>query len=231
MSLDIFASSTGPVLVIAPHPDDEILGAGGTIAKLCKAGREVHVCVVTSGRPPLFSPEQTQRVREETTAAHKGLGVKQTHWLGLPAAELTEVPTRELNGTLGKLVAELAPSALLIPHVGDIHIDHQLVHLAAMVSARPHQEAFPPMILAYETLSETNWNTPGATAPFIPNVFVDITDTLEDKLTAFAMFGSQDRGAPHERSVPSLRALATLRGATVHRHAAEAFILIRHVGG
>jgi LmbE family N-acetylglucosaminyl deacetylase len=228
--MDIFANRSGPILIIAPHPDDEILGAGGTIAKLCNAGKEVHVCVVTSGRPPLFDSKQAKKVQTETAKAHSFLGVTKTHWLGLPAAELTETANRELNAAIGKLVSEITPDVLIIPHVGDIHIDHQLVHLAAMVSARPHQDKFPSIILSYETLSETNWNTPGATPAFIPNVFVDISDFLDQKLTAFAMFESQAKAPPHERSTNALNALATLRGATVHKMAAEGFILIRHVG-
>jgi LmbE family N-acetylglucosaminyl deacetylase len=229
MSTDFFNSGTGPVLVIAPHPDDEILGAGGTISKLSKSGREVHVCVVTTGRLPLFSAQQTEKVQAESLTAHKSLNVTKTHFLDLPAAELTEVSTIELNATIGKLVSEISPDVLIIPHVGDIHIDHQLVHLSSMVAARPHQEDFPKLILAYETLSETNWNTPSVTPAFVPNVFIDISDELEDKLAAFGMFESQARSAPHERSIPTLRALATLRGATVHRAAAEAFMLIRQV--
>lgn len=221
---------TGCALVVAPHPDDEILGAGGTIAKMLKAGRQVHVCVVTKGRAPLFDAQQARTVRQETEKAHAFLGVTQTHWLDLPAAELAETPQRELNGAIGKLVATLKPDILIIPHVGDIHIDHQLVHLAAMVAARPHQPWHPAVIMAYETLSETNWNTPGATPAFVPNLFVDISQHLDQKLAAFAMFESQAKQPPHERSVNTLRALATLRGATVHRDAAEGFILIRHIG-
>jgi LmbE family N-acetylglucosaminyl deacetylase len=220
----------GPALVIAPHPDDEILGAGGTIAKLLDAGTDVHVCIVTTGREPLFDTQQTQTVRQETEQAHAFLGVTDTHWLGLPAAELAETPQRKLNGAIGALVARLKPAILIIPHVGDIHVDHQLVHLAAMVAARPHQDWHPSVIMAYETQSETNWNTPGATAPFIPNMFIDITEHLDQKLAAFALFKSQAKQPPHERSVNALRALATLRGATVHKSAAEAFILIRQVG-
>ena len=98
-----------------------------------------------------------------------------------------------------------------------------------MVAARPHQAAYPGTILAYETLSETNWNAPYLSPAFVPNVFVDITDTLETKLEAMRMYKSQLRAFPHERSVEALRALATLRGATVHRPAAEAFVLVRHV--
>jgi LmbE family N-acetylglucosaminyl deacetylase len=118
---------------------------------------------------------------------------------------------------------------VLVPFVGDVHIDHQLIFQSAMVAARPHQAAYPTMILAYETLSETNWNAPYLTPGFLPNVFVDITDTLDLKLQAIAAYGSQLRASPHERSIEALKALATLRGATVHRPAAEAFVLVRSV--
>lgn len=224
-----FLSGTGPALVIAPHPDDEVLGAGGTIARMADAGREVHVCIVTRGRPPHFSEDQVATIRREAAAAHAGLGVTQTHWLDFGAAELAETPHRDLNMALGALVRDLAPEVLFIPHLGDIHLDHQLVFTSALVASRPHQAAFPTTILAYETVSETNWNAPYLTPPFTPNVFVDIAATLDRKLAAFAAFKSQVRPAPHERSVESLKALATLRGAAMHRTACEAFVLIRHL--
>ncbi len=225
----LIEAATGPALIIAPHPDDEILGAGGTMARLADAGREVHVAILTEGRPPLFSPEQTRAVQAEAAAAHVRLGVAHTHWLGYPAAELSEVPHRELNSGIGKLVAAVAPDTLFVPHPGDIHLDHQLAFLSSLVASRPYEDTYPKSILAYETLSETNWNAPYLTPAFTPNVFIDITDTLESKLAAFALYASQVKPPPHERSMDALRALATLRGATVHRPAAEAFVLVRGV--
>ena len=227
--MSILLGSEGPVLVIAPHPDDEVLGAGGTIARLAEAGREVHVAVVTRGMPPAFSDAFTETVRAEARAAHAHLRVTRTHWLDLPAAQLADLPHAELNRAIGGLVREIAPAVLLVPHVGDIHLDHQHIFLSALVAARPHQAAFPRTVLAYATLSETNWNAPYLSPAFLPNVFVDITATLERKLEAFAMFESQALAAPHERSVGALRALATLRGATVHKSACEAFVLVRDV--
>jgi LmbE family N-acetylglucosaminyl deacetylase len=217
----------GRTLVVAPHPDDEILGAGGTIARLANAGQDVVVAVVTTGQPPDYSPEHVDRVRSEAEEAHKLLGVRETLWLGLPAARLAETPRNQLNAAVRKAVIDIVPRTILVPFIGDIHIDHQLVFEAAMVASRPHQREFPTTILAYETLSETNWNAPLLTPAFTPNVFVDISDTLETKLRAMKLFGSQVREAPHERSLEALRALATLRGATVHRDAAEAFVLVR----
>lgn len=225
-----FAGPPGsPVLVVAPHPDDEVLGAGGTIARLAAEGHAVHVAVVTTGRAPRFDADGVARVRAEAADAHAVLGVTQTHWLDFPAAELAEHPHSGLNAGLGNLVRELAPALVLAPHPGDIHLDHQLTFLSTLVASRPHQSDYPATIAAYETLSETNWNAPHLTPAFLPNLFVDITDTLERKLEAFRRFASQVRPPPHERSVETLRALATLRGATVHRAAAEAFYIVRAV--
>jgi len=219
----------GRTLVVAPHPDDETLGAGGTIARLAKAGHQVTVAVVTTGQPPDYSASDVARVRQEAEQAHAILGVKQTLWLDLPAARLVETPRRALNAALQSAIAQTEPTTMLLPFVGDVHIDHQLTFEAGMVAARPHQAAYPATILAYETLSETNWNAPYLTPGFIPNVFIDITDTLDLKLAAMRTYGSQLRASPHERSIEALKALATLRGATVHRPAAEAFVLVRDV--
>ncbi|MDB5524079.1 MAG: hypothetical protein JWM58_1842 [Rhizobium sp.] len=223
------ADMYGRTLVIAPHPDDEVLGAGGTIARLAGAGNEVYIAVVTEGKPPVYSREAVSRVQDEAREAHKILGVKETFWLGLPAASLTETPHSELNAALLTLVSKLRPKTLLVPFVGDIHVDHQLIFTSALVASRPHHEGYPELILAYETLSETNWNAPYLTPHFMPNVFVDITTEIDRKLEAMKCFSSQLREAPHERSIATLKALATLRGATVLRSAAEAFVLVRHV--
>lgn len=217
-------------LVIAPHPDDEVLGVGGTIARLSAQGAEVHVAIVTRGEPPRFSAEYTENVRAECAAAHRRLGVARTHYLDFPAAELDRIGHAELNARIGELVAEVAPDTLFVPFIGDIHLDHQLVFTSALVASRPRQAGVPVRILAYETLSETNWWAPGITPAFVPNVFVDIANTIETKIEAFREFHSQVKAVPDERSPEVIRALALVRGATVYRHAAEAFMLVRQIG-
>jgi LmbE family N-acetylglucosaminyl deacetylase len=217
------------VLVIAPHPDDEVLGAGGTIARLSDAGAEVVVGIVTKGAPPLFAETRVEEVRCEAQAAHAHLGVARTVLLSQPAARLDEVPHYRLNQVLAELVREVSPDTLLLPFGGDIHLDHQLTFLSGMVAARPHRASFPNRVLCYETLSETNWNAPLVSPTFAPNVFIDISAQLERKLEAMSLYGSQQRDFPHERSLATIRALAMLRGSTVHRAAAEAFMLIRQV--
>lgn len=219
----------GRTLVVAPHADDEVLGAGGTMARLAEAGVEVHVAVVTEGQPPAYSDEYMRSLKSEAAEAHRMLGVKGTHWLAQPAAQLGELAHGRLNAALRRIVVDLDPRTIMIPFLGDIHLDHQRVFLSSLVASRPHQADYPRLILAYETMSETNWNAPYITPSFVPNMFIDIEGTLDRKLEAMAAFSSQLRAAPHERSLESLRALATLRGATVHRGAAEAFIVIRNV--
>jgi LmbE family N-acetylglucosaminyl deacetylase len=217
------------VAVIAPHPDDEVLGCGGTIARLAAQGSRVHVVTVTRGEPPDFDPVAVQQVREEADAAHRRLGVCESHFLDLPAARLDMVGQAAVNARLGGLLDRVAPDTLFVPFFGDIHHDHQIAFTAAMVWARPRHAASPAQVFAYETLSETNWFAPPATPLFTPTVFIDIAATLNAKLAAFACYRSQGKTFPDERSPEAIRALAQLRGATVHRQAAEAFAAIRIV--
>ena len=217
------------IAVVAPHPDDEILGCGGTMARAADAGAEVHVIVVTRGQPPLFEEELVQQIRAETLRAHELIGVADTRFLDFPAAGLDQVPRSALNHALSSALSRIEPDLLLIPFIGDIHLDHQIVFNAALVHARPRNNGGPSCVMAYETLSETNWLAPGVTPAFIPNMFVDIGATLDKKIAAFRMFETQVKPSPDERSLEAIRALAVMRGATVHRKAAEAFVLVRQI--
>lgn len=216
-------------LIFAPHPDDEVLGCGGTMARLADLGCEVHVVIVTRGIPPRFDPAAVEAVREEARAAHRLLNVADTLYLDLPAAAVDRVPHSVLNTAIADAVARVRPNMLFLPFIGDVHLDHQLIFTSGMVAARPTTANFPARVYAYETLSETNWYAPYVTPSFTPNIFIDITSTIERKLSAFACYASQMRPFPNERSVEALGALARLRGATVHREAAEAFVLLREV--
>ncbi len=216
-------------MVIAPHPDDEVLGCGGTIARLVAMGRHVEVVVATQGMPPRFDAAQVAQVQAEARSAHALLGVAQTHFLEFPAAALDQIPCAELNAGIAKVVSACGPDTLFVPFVGDLHFDHKLVFDAAMVAARPLGDHYPRRIMAYETVSETNWAAPYIAPSFQPNIFVDITDHLDTKLSAFQCFASQVRAFPNERSLETLRALAMIRGSCVSKRAAEAFTLIREV--
>ncbi len=217
------------MLVIAPHPDDEIIGVGGTIAKRAKAGHEVYVCVVTKGQPPMFNPAYIEQGRNECRAADALLGVKETVFLDFPAVMLETVPRYEFNGKLMGLIERIQPDEVYIPHRGDMQLDHQMVVDAAMVALRPKYLHKVSRVYAYETLSETGWNIPNVQNEFIPNVYEDISDFMEIKLQAMGLFQSQLSDFPAARSIGAMEALARYRGATVEIPAAEAFSLVREI--
>lgn len=217
------------VLIIAPHPDDEIIGVGGTIAKRAKAGDEVYVCIVTKGKSPLFNSDFIEQGRRECREADAKLGVKETIFLDFPAVMLETIPRYELNGKVAEVVQNIKPEEVYIPHRGDMQIDHQMVVDAAMVAVRPRGDDHPKRVYAYETLSETGWNIPNVTNEFIPTVYENITDTYDVKMEAMSVFKSQLAPFPAARSVGAIEALAKFRGATVSVEAAEAFCLVREV--
>lgn len=217
------------ILVVAPHPDDEVLGAGGTIARHVADGDEVHVVILTRGNPEIFSEASIQQVRVEAEKAHKILGITATHFCDdFPAPGLDSVPQHKISAAIHSWLSRISPSVLYLPHRGDIHLDHRIVYYAAMVAARPGYSTIQK-ILCYETLSETGWSGPIPEEAFLPNVFVDISNYLEIKKAAMSEYRSQLKNFPNPRSLQGIDSLAKMRGATVQISDAEAFILIRDV--
>jgi N-acetylglucosamine malate deacetylase 1 len=217
------------ILVIAPHPDDEILGCGGTIARHSDGGDRVHVAVVTRGAPDVFPPESVSVVRQEAERAHRVLGVASCVFFDFPAPKMDQVAGHLVADQLRQLILKFRPEVLYMPHCGDIHDDHKAVFWAACVAARPTVDYQVARLLCYETLSETEWGPPPAGSAFAPTVFVDISAQLERKLRAASEYVSQLKDAPHPRSLTCLKALAQFRGATACIEAAEAFVLVREV--
>lgn len=213
------------VVVVAPHNDDEILGVGGTMAKLSKQGHEVVVCEVTSGS---LRDRHVQQIKEEAVKSHRVVNAK-TCFMDLPVVGLREMGTKEINQAFQEAMLGLAPDIVFLPHKGDMHIDHRMAAEAAMVALRP--VTFPKLkaIYAYETLSETGWNTPTAENEFIPAMFVDITDEMDVKLEAMGCYKTQLREYPHPRSLEGIRALAAYRGSMVCKKYAEAFMVVRQL--
>ncbi len=217
------------VLVIAPHPDDEILGVGGTIAKRTINGDNVYVCVVTKGGAPLFREDIVEQTRNECREADSLLGVKETFFLDFPAVRLEEIPRYKLNDGLIQIIQRTEPDEVYIPHRGDMQLDHKMVVDAAMVALRPKYPHVVKRIYSYETLSETGWDIPNIVNCFIPTVYEDISATLSRKLEAMNCFKSQLAVFPAARSIGAIEALAKYRGSTVNVIAAESFALIREI--
>ncbi len=219
------------VVVIAPHPDDEVLGCGGTIAKHTSQGDDVYVVIVTKGGEPLFSDELVKQVREECRKADELLGVKKTIFMDFPAVMLEEVPRYRLNEAFIRLIGDIKPDIVYLPHRGDMQLDHKMTVDAAMVALRPKYKHMVKRIYAYETLSETGWDVPNVINEFIPTSYNEIDGFIEKKIEAMKIFKSQLAEYPNARSVESIRALAVYRGTTVGVKAAEAFILLREIQG
>jgi len=213
------------ILVFAPHNDDEVLGVGGTIAKYVDEGHEVYVCEVTSGK----DQKRLENIKNEALQAHKILGVKETIFLDLPVVALADIPTKELNKSIHEVVQKVKPDIAFIPHKGDMHLDHKMVAEAAMVALRPVDSPQLKAIYAYETLSETEWNIPSSDNLFVPNVYVDITETIDKKLEAMSCYKSQLYEFPQPRSLEAMEVLSKLRGSTICKNNAESFMLIRSI--
>lgn len=213
------------ILIFAPHNDDEVLGLGGTIAKYSKLGYEVYICEVTSGS----NLERVNMIQSEALEAHEILGVKETIFLGLPLIGLKSMPTSDLNSKIQKVVERVKPNIAFIPHKGDMHIDHFEVAQSAMVALRPITNPQLKAIYSYETLSETEWSIPSVENTFIPNVWIDVTATLEKKLEAMKCYKSQLCDFPHPRSIKTIKSLSEYRGSTIGVDNAESFMTIRVV--
>jgi LmbE family N-acetylglucosaminyl deacetylase len=216
-------------MVIAPHPDDEVLGCGGVIRQYSAQGDEVHVVIVTRGAIDLYPEDEDDEIKQEIKDAHDVLGVAKTHFLEFPAPKLDTVPGYQLADEIAGVIRAVCPTTVYCPHRGDVHADHQRVFQATLVATRPINHCSVKQLFCYETLSETEWCPPFGDQAFVPNVFVDISASLDEKLKAMSCYQSQLQDSPKPRSLTAIEALAKLRGSTVSLPAAEAFMLIRAI--
>lgn len=214
------------VLVIAPHRDDEMLGVGGTLLKHKANGDHITVCIVAAREGEVLSPK-AEILHKGMLAAHEYCHIDE--YIGLPfrPCEFELVNRKVFNKAFLDLIKNVKPDVVYLPFWGDMQKDHQMVTEAAMVALREKYNHPVKAIYAYETLSETGINLPTENYAFIPNVFVDITDYLEDKKKALSFYETQIFPFPDLRSLEAVEALAKFRGATINVNAAEAFVLIR----
>jgi len=216
------------VLVVAPHPDDEVLGAGGTIARLAGEGSEITVVIVTRGWEPLFSDSQVKQVRDEARRAGEILGTKSLRFMDLPVTKLNEIPKHQLNKLFEQLMNEEKPEQVFLPFPRDLQEDHRQVFDACMVALRPAvSRKYAGRILCYETASETHLSAAYVKSAFEPQLWVDISDYLPAKLDAMRCYESQLQQQPDARSLEAVSSLARWRGSIVAMAAAECFVVVR----
>lgn len=224
------------VVIVAAHPDDEVLGCGGTIARHADAGDEVHIVIVaeglTSRRGDAENPESAAKLEAHwacARAAASDLGARPPVFLGLPDNRLDTLALLDVVQSLEAEIASIAPRRVYTHHSGDLNIDHEIVHRATLTACRPLPGSSVREIYAYEVLSSTEWGGPRQPGAFAPRHFVDITQTLERKIGALRHYAGEMREFPHPRSYEAVRHLAHGRGAECGSHAAEAFVLIRSI--
>ena len=224
------------VLVVAAHPDDEVLGCGGTIARHADTGDQVQVLIVAEGA----TSRQQHRDRNQATgelsalaqAAQQAgaiLGAQGVELLDLPDNRLDSLDRLDLIKHIEERIARHQPQVVYLHHAGDVNVDHRRLHEAVVTACRPSPGQPVRRLLSFEVASSTEWQPPGSAPPFQPNWFVAISAQWPRKREALAAYASEMRPWPHARSLEALEHLARWRGAQVGVEAAEAFCLLRQL--
>lgn len=222
------------VLVVAAHPDDEVLGVGGTIAKLSAEGVECHLLIVTDGSSSQYrDSEHLSEIIEAKKLETKGcadlLGFKSIHYGELPDMKLDKTSHVAINQVIEKVIDELQPNMVFTHFWGDVNRDHQEVYKSTLVAVRPVMGQVVKELYCYRVPSSTEWTPNKADTMFMPNYFVDIEKYAERKYKAFACYATELREYPHPRSVQYLRETDKVAGLRVGLLVAEEFVLMRKI--
>ena len=221
------------VLVVAAHPDDEILGCGGTMARLASEGHEVRIAILAEGMTSRYQ-QRDQADRKQLNDLHNHaqqaadkVHAKELVLCKLPDNRMDTVPLLEVVKVVEELLERFRPSVIYTHHSGDLNVDHGVVHRAVLTATRPVPGQRTREIYAFEVPSSTEWAFQRLEPTFRPSVFVDISATLDTKISALACYDTETRAFPHPRSPEALRAIAMRWGSVAGFQAAEAFELIR----
>lgn len=223
------------VLVIAAHPDDEVLGCGGTIARLAREGKEVHIVILANGltsRADLEKQKCEELLEQHHQRAQQAgslMGASSVRVLGFPDQKMDALPLLEITQAIEQEIERIQPDTIFTHHGGDLNQDHVITYRATLTATRPVAGGCVRSVYAYEVPSSTEWSFQRFAPYFHPCVFFDIADFLEIKIAAMKIYQSEMREFPHPRSPRALQAIAQRWGSVVGRNAAEAFELVRGV--
>ena len=222
-------------LIIAAHPDDEVLGCGGLIPRLAKEGQEVFIAILGEGltarypKPAQAEASHIKALQAQSQLVARTLQAKEVFHYSLPDNRFDSLPLLEIIKIIEELIESIKPVVIYTHHAGDLNIDHRLVNQAVLTATRPVKDHPVKEIYAFEVPSSTEWAFNQLALPFQPNVFVDISQTLSLKLKALSYYEAEMRVFPHPRSPEAITANARRWGSVVGCEAAEAFELIRSV--
>jgi len=213
------------ILIVVAHPDDEVLGCGGAIARHAAAGDKVYILIMSEGamsRVGVDSKERTQLV-EAAVCAAKILGAEPPTLIGLPDNRLDSIALLDVIKKIEESIAKISPTVVYTHQGNDLNQDHRVVHQATITACRPVPGSVVNRVLGFETLSSTEWSSKSFGLPFNPTHFLDISANLSTKLAALKCYKNEMREFPHPRSIEAVCALAQLRGSHSGTIAAEAF--------
>lgn len=214
------------IAVIAAHPDDEALGMGGTLLEYKKVGHEIHLLFISDGITSRSNDRRDVSIREkEFKDAMDFINPTTYYACDFPDNHLDSVPFLNVVTVIEAFLQRVRPDRLFTHFRDDLNIDHQIVSSAAITASRPGSLTFVKEVLCFEALSSTDWNL--GRERFSPNYYVDISNSIEDKIAYLNTYKSEMRETPHARSLENIRSLSKIRGAEVFTKYAEAFILLR----
>lgn len=218
------------IFVVAAHPDDEVLGCGGSIAKFSKAGIKVTVAFLTDGESSRGKLKNYDNLilkrRQNAKKALNILGCNSIEFLDYPDNRLDSIDLLDIVKEIEKLIDKFKPQIIFTHYMHDLNIDHQIAHKAVITASRPQPNHIVNELIFFEIPSSTEWNL---NKSFMPNYFVDISNTLSNKIKALKYYQKEMRPYPHPRSIKSIKNLSYYRGTTIGCKSAEAFIIGRKI--
>lgn len=223
------------ILVVAAHPDDEILGIGGTVKRHVLSGDEAFCVILGEGITSRYDKRKNAGVdslhelRESAYRAASIIGYKEIFFEGLPDNRFDGLELLDIVKTVEKHIIAIKPDIIYTHHHGDINIDHRITFNAVITAARPIGNEYPLEIYSFETVSSTEWNYGNSEMMFRPNVFIDITSTIEDKIKALECYRSELKQYPHPRSAEGVIITSKKWGTVISREYAEPLEAIRIV--
>ncbi len=223
------------ILIVAAHPDDEILGCGGVVAKHAAGGDSVKVLIMAEGitsrssiRDLESNTESLLALKESAKKANAILGVNDVEFASFPDNRMDSLDLLDVVKKIEAVIETEKPNIIYTHYGNDVNVDHQIVYSSVITACRPQPGSIVKKILCFETVSSTEWQPPGVKLQFSPNWFVDIDEKFfQKKMDALQQYASEMREFPHPRSVQAVEALARWRGASVGFKKAESFMLIR----
>lgn len=218
------------IVVVAPHPDDETLGCGGTILKHRANKDEVYWIIVTeTTEADGYSHAQVDKREKEIAQVTKAYGFTKVFRLGIPTARVDQIPMKELVGKMSAIINEVKPDTIYLPFNFDVHSDHRAIFDAAYSCTKSFRFPYLRKILMMEIISETDFAPATKESGFVPNLFVDISKYMQKKLEIMKIYKTEMGKHPFPRNLNNIKALAHLRGSSAGCPYAESFMLLKQI--